>query len=85
MILGANNFGLILLNMASSIIGMINVTVPSIPGRSSSHEIRTSVSESLALRRENSWTASIKLLLESSMQSESIETSSSAEFAPKPK
>mmetsp|Transcript_49722 Transcript_49722/g.55508 ORF Transcript_49722/g.55508 Transcript_49722/m.55508 type:complete len:91 (-) Transcript_49722:12-284(-) len=85
MMLGANNVGLILLNMESNIIGIMKVIVPRKPGLSNSLEILTSVSESLALRRENSWIASIILLLLSSMQSDNIETSSSAEFAPRPK
>ncbi len=84
-ILGANNFGLILLKMESRMSGMINVTAPMKPGLSRSLEILTNVSESLARRFENSCTASTKLLSASSMQSEKIETSSSAEFAPRPK
>mmetsp|Transcript_19356 Transcript_19356/g.43752 ORF Transcript_19356/g.43752 Transcript_19356/m.43752 type:complete len:263 (+) Transcript_19356:416-1204(+) len=85
MMLGANNFGLILLNIESRMIGMMNVMAPTKPGRSRSLEIRTSVSESLARRREKSCTASAMLLLASSMQSEKIATSSNAEFAPRPK
>ena len=83
--LGAKSFGLILLKIESKMMGMIKVTTPTKPGRSRSREIRTSVSESLARRLENSCTAFAILLLALSMQSEKIATSSRAELAPRPK
>ncbi len=54
MMFGAKSFGLILLKMESKMIGIMNVIIPKVPGRSNIREIRTNVSESLALRRENS-------------------------------